>query len=801
MSSIGIDLQHAARRLLRAPAFALPTVAMLALGIALSVAMFSLLRGVVLEALPYPGGDGVVSVWAENPTQAVARGQLTPAEAERLAQASDVFQAMGYYNWGGLAFHDGERPRETTLIRASAGFFPALGVQPMMGRWFEAQDFAEETGALVLSHGEWLKVLGGAPDAVGRLVDTSQGRLRVIGVMPPEFTYPSTSVGAWRPLPDANFQREQPYYRNARFVYGVGRLREAGTGNGEHATDERLEVLASELRQSFGLPDEGWRLGTSALLDDVVGDYRGALWGVFGIALLVLLIACANVAILLDARQVARRHEQAVSLAMGASRSRVYRGLLLELGLIALVAVAAGTVLAVLGLDVLRELARASVPRADNISLVPSVLLFAAVVGLITPFLAALAGSLRLRGDAIDAMRGTRGALGERGGRMRLLPAAGIALSTVGAVVAAAMAFSLGGLQRVDPGFDAQQVHALQFFRNGGPAGAPQFADELLDRLRAIPGVQSAAMSTAAPLSTIGSFSVDLKLPERDAPEPVEIGLRRVTPDFLDLLRIPLLAGRGIEASDRAGSEAVAVVNRSLARQLFGEADPIGRQIEMSLGGEGRTPHRIVGVMADVRNAGLRAPAEPELLIPFAQHPWVGMTFLVRTQAEVANLPEQMAEAMWALSPDESITRQFALSEELESQLATAQFFARTVGAFALLALLLGAFGVYAVSALQQQRRRAEFGLRLALGAGPRALGLQILRDGLAISAFGLAVGLSVAWFALRLVESQLFGLERLQFGVVAVAAVAIALAAVLATLMPALRASRTDPMESLRHE
>jgi len=796
-----MDLRLSLRRLAQSPGFSLATISMLGLGIALSVAMFGVVRGVLLGSLPYPDSDRVVVVGARNLEQGVSNGLLTPAEALRLAGADGPFEAFGYYTWGGLTVLGDQRPREFETVNVSAGFFPALGVQPLLGRWFSAEEYAAGSDAVVLSHHEWQRLLGGDPQAVGRSIDTPDGRLRVVGVMPAGFDTPDHTVGAWRPFDPFNAAaKAQPWFWNARYVQAIARLpadREVGV------VVQRLDALAAEVRAQYSMPDQGWQLRPTPVLDVLIGEVRPVLWGSLGVALLVLLIGCANVAILVDARQVARRHEQALAQALGASRGRLYGGLLLEIGLLTLAAVALGVGLAWLGIDALRELARDSLPRVDAIAIDSSVLAFAVALGLLLPFIAVVAGSLRLRGEASEAIRGGgKGVVaGSHAGRRSSLPALGVALSTISLAAAGGLLLSLMKLQQVDPGFRSEHVHALQVFRAGGRSQWLPFATEMQARLAALPGVEAVALSTSTPLSPIGSFNIDLQVRGRAQPEPFQVGLRRVSPGYLDLLGIPLVAGRGIEAADGAGSEPVAVINQTLARRVFGAASPLDQSIGLPLGQGERVYYRVVGVMADARNDGLRSASAPELLVSFAQAPWVGMTFLVRTARALPGIEQQMAEQVWAIDPQEAISRQFTLQGEIDAQLRAARFFARTVGAFALAALLLAALGVYAVAALQQQRRVGEFGLRLAVGARPLALALQVLREALRTVAFGLVLGLVGAWAALRLLQAQLFGIDGAQPLVLGSGVAVLGLAALCAALLPAWRAARVQPMQALRWE
>ncbi|MBX3725342.1 MAG: ABC transporter permease [Xanthomonadales bacterium] len=800
MTAVLSDLRFAARRLRHSPGFAAAAVLMLALGIGASVAMYSVLQGVVLSGLPYPGGERVVAVAAHNPQQADSFARLSTAEAVRLAKDPDAFEAFGWYDWAGMTVLDGERPREVTINFVSAGFFPALGVAPMLGRTFEPADMGDEQGAVVLSYLEWQRLTGGSREAVGQLIDTAnEGRLRIIGVMPPQFAYPIADVGAWRPYRNARLQADQPGYWNARFLDAVGRF---PPGIGADAALQRVQALADSVREERGQPDAGWRITATPLLRDAVGSAREALWAAFAVAVLVLLIACANVALLLDARQIARRHEQAVAQAIGATRARLYRVLLLELGLLGLAGAALGIALAALVLAGLKTLAEGSVPRAGEIDLDRGVLLFALAIALATPLLAALMGSLRLRGAPIEAMRsgGGKGAIAG-GSRTRALPVLGVALSTLGLVAAAAMAASLVRIKDVEPGFASANVQALQLFRGGGPAVWTGFAGRLRSELAALPGVAGVAVTTAAPLSSIGDLQLDMRVPGRAEPEPIQASVRRVSAGYLDVLGIPLLAGRAIADSDGAGSEKVAVVSRALARRVFDGADPIGRTVEIPLGEGGFTGYRIVGVAGDIRNAGLRRAPEPEILVPFAQAPWVGITFLVRSEGALPGMAAQMREAMWRIDPLQAATREFALADELADELRPARFFASTVGGFALCALLLAALGVYALAAQRQQERRAEFGLRLAIGAQPRRLARQSLAASLRGAAAGIVVGAVLGWAMLALMRAQLHDFGAGYAVWLALAALAMVVSVLLAALPPALRSARVDPMTALRQD
>ena len=799
MNGLLSDLRYAARRLLKDRGFSLAVVAMLALGMAVSVAMFSVVRGVLLTSLPYPDGARVVEVGAANPSQDVEDGRITGADAVRLSEDRALFEAFGYYTWNGITVIEGGEPREITVNQVSAGFFPALGVKPLYGRWIEDADTQAETGALVLSWTEWQRLFGGDPRAVGKILDTDNGKMQVVGVMPEGFAYPWSDVGIWRPFQQKGLQRDTPVFANARYIFGVGRM---AAGLDLAGLDTRLERAASELRKEHGQPDQGWRLSATPVLEALIGEVRGVLWGAFAIAMLVLLIACTNVGILLHARSIVRGRELAIAQALGAGAARLRRVLALELALLTAAALVIGTWLTVFGLEAFRALAEESLPRIEEIRIDRGVLAFALGAALLALGLT-LAHGWRVGSHPLQAMRsGGTGNTGQRHGHgQRLLPSVGVAMSTVAVVAALALALSLAALQSIAPGYRTQDVYALQMFRNGGPTQWGPFAAEMLQSLRALPGVEQVAMTTSTPMGMIGSFNIDVQVPGRELPEPLQAGMRRVSPGYLDLLDIPLVAGRGFDQTDGEGSAPVAIINRTLAQRVFGAEPAVGRTVALPLGNGPRVEYRVVGVAEDVRNDSIRETTQPELLIPFAQSPWVGMTFLVRGATLQPAVLKQMQAAVWTIDPREGITRMLPLAEDVEQQLKPARFFANTVGAFALACLLLGALGVYAVSAFVQRQRVPEYGLKLAIGASPRAVAAEVLGETLRVVAIGVAAGLLGAWFAVRLLSEQLYGVDALGLPAYAAGTFAIALAALAAGLGPAWRAAHIDPMSALRNE
>ncbi|MEX0900307.1 MAG: ABC transporter permease [Gammaproteobacteria bacterium] len=782
--------------LLRRPGYSVGIVLTLGIGIALSAGMFTVLRGVVLQGLPYPGGERVVAVTTENLEIGVEGGNVTPAEALALSGV-DAFEHAGWFTWGGLTVLSGDAPREVGANQVSADYFRVLGIPAMLGRWIDERDADAGIGNIVLSFTEWDRLTGRDPDAVGKPIRLADATATIVGVMPPEFTHPSRTVGMWHAARETNLTANPGAFLNARYVNAIAKLAPGVTPAQAHA---QLDAMSDGLAAEHGL-SSGWRVRTVSLLDQAISDVRGALVGIFIVSLVVLAIACANASGLLAARLAARRREVAVMQALGATRGRVWRGVFFEMLILGMLAslVALGVLAA--GLDAFKSLAEGIVPLARMIGIDWQVLAFAVSVAVVGPLLVTLPFAFG-RGDAVGTQLkgGGKGVAGGQRG-VSALPIAGLALATAAVIAGGAMLYSFDKMQATDPGFRADGLQAVQMFKGGGPDTWRTFANAVADEMRAQYDVEDVAITTATPLSLVGSFTIDLQLPERELPEPLQGALRRVSPNYLDLFEIPLMRGRGFTDADDAAAPNVAIINETLARRVFGDIDPIGREVALPLGRDGRVAYRVVGIMGDIRNAGLRNPTEPEVLLPFMQSPWVGMTFVVDAPRAGDDLIERLQQAIWKHDPQEATTRIFRLEDDLATQSARVAFFGRTLAVFAVLAAMLAAFGTYSVIALIQQQRTAEIGIRLALGADPARIARQVLRVGTNLSLVAGVLGSLLAFAVLQLMASQLYGITAMNPGLYVFGVVAVTVTALAASAVPAWRAARIAPIEALHHE
>jgi putative ABC transport system permease protein len=789
------EIVWALRRIARHPASVIGVVLTLTLGIAISVGMFSVLEGVVLRALPYRDADRVVLLYSQNLEQNVPRGSLTAAEAAQIVGGVPGFDGTAVYSWGGLVL-EGETRRPLTALFVSADYFSVLGVQPELGRTFVADDFVQRRPVILLTHSAWMDVMGGDPNAIGRTLPFEDGDLEVIGVLPESLTY-LAQARAYRPLPPATLSSSNSWYFSARYLYAIGRLRD---GVSDALADQGLQARVAALALESGRPSQGWQLRHTGLLDDLVGNVREILFGLFGLALLVLVIACATSACLVSIRLEQRQAELAMRRTLGATLPRIALDVAVELSLLVALATAGGVLLARMLVGIARPLAAGILPRADGLAMDRATLVFAVAAAFATILLAGLGPWVRaVRDGPLHRLRGGIGRQVQGGRRIALLPAAGVGLSAVALVVALALAMSLIRISQVDPGYRTENIAAFQVFHNTA-SETSQFVARALPELRAVSGVRDAVAVSATPAYVVGGVEAEVAVPGSDSSDIVSVRMLSASPHYHEFLGIPLVEGRGISDGDIQTAPAVVVINQTLARRAFGGADPVGRQLVVTAIGERRS-YEVVGVARDTRNAGLRPPSEPELVASVFQQPTQAITLLVDSAIVPPAVPtlEQAIERAHPLRP---INRNFMLSDDVEAQLRQPRFFAAATGWFAALALVLGAAGINAVVGALQRRRTREIGLRLALGAAPRRAAALVVGTALRMIVVGVAIGALLGFPAFKWISGELYGIDGGTYWVIFGGAGLVLIASgLLAAGWPAWRAARTAPMEVLRHE
>jgi predicted permease len=788
------DLRVAVRSLWRSPAFSLTTVLTLALAAGASAAIFAVVHAVLLKPLPYAEPDRLVAVW---PGRLQSNADLVLIR-ERGAMFSQV--AAVAPGWTMSLTGDGE-PTRLTVARVSGNFFETLGAPAAFGRTLRPEDDRKGAEAtIVLGHELWMRRFGGDPTVVGRIVRIDGEPLRVAGVMPRAFEVFGLKADAYTPFT----LDESAWYHQITTALLVGRL---APGRTLDQADRDYQALIPGIRTTRGYTAE---YGRTARLEDLrtatVGDARTPLTILGAAVALILLIAAANIATLQLTRATARGRDLAVRRALGASGARLARQVLAESALLAAAGGALGVVCAQLALPALVAMLPADLPRAREIAVdatvVAAVLLSAVVVGLAVGLAPALA-SARLR--VAPMLR--EGASSESRRRRRArgtLVSAEIALAVLLTIGAGLMLRTLASLQRIDPGFRPDGVLTLHLQPSGdGPARrsvADYYAD-VLDRVRALPGVQSAGAIQHLPFSGY-SWNASLDIsgfePAPGASRPVA-GLRIATPGYFEAIGQPVIAGRGFERADATRPEIV-IVNRSLAAKYFGSATAaMGRTLRIR-GGRLQSPWMtIVGVAGDVRHTSLTDVTGPEIYTSVGRSTIPAMMIAIRTGGDASGLVAPVREAIWSVDRDVPLSDIRPMPSRIDVSLGRPRLLLTLLGSFAVLGLTLAAIGIYGVIAYSAAQRRRELAIRVALGAQRGRIVRSVLSEALVYAVTGLALGLPAALLASRAMRTIVWGVSATDpLTYVGMAAGTLVIVTT-ASLWPALRASRADPVAALK--
>jgi predicted permease len=805
MDNLYQDLVYALRRLGRSPGFALVAMATLAIGIGANSAIFSVINAVLLRPLPYDQPDRLVRVsqtWEGRPVVYSPENFL---DVEAQAQS---FESMAAVDEGGLTVTGQGAPVRVEGAGVSASFFDVLRVRPPQGRGFRpGENEPGKTKVVVLGHRLWSQWFGGDPRAIGRSIQLNREPYLIVGVAPAGFSYPE-GAEVWTPLEyDAQLRTKS---RGAWYLGVIGRLKPRISV--EHAREEVATIAARLARQ---YPDMNEKVGgtVASLQEALVGDARPALLVLLGAVGLVLLIACVNVANLLLARVAAREGELAVRTALGAGRGRLLQQLMTESVTLAVLGGAAGVFLAWLCLDTLLGLQPAGVPRLAEVGIDRTVLAFAFALSVLTGILFGVFPALQMmrRATAQSLREGSRGLLNRRGGGLGGgLVVGQMALAMMLLAGAGLLMRSFTQLRHVEPGFEA--ANALTF-RIGLPetayaeeAGRAAFFDALLTRLQALPGVRSAGAVSGLPLSGM-RFSLVFEVVGRPPLPPAQqpsMELRVVTADYFRTLGIPLLRGRAFARSDTSDSPQVVLLSQSAARRFFPDEDPLGHRINLGYRrGEGRPPAggEVIGIVGDVRDRGLAKEQPPEVYLPYPQLPFQTMDVALRTAVSPMSVASSMEKAVHELDPELPVARTQALDRIVARSISEPRFYMLLIGVFAAMALLLAALGIFGVMSYAVVRRSREIGIRVALGAHRVDVLRIVLGRAVVLVAAGVGVGLVGTLALSRTMASLLFNLSPTDPTTLVGVATLLAAVALLASYLPARKATRVDPLVALRSE
>ena len=820
MRGLPQDLRYALRGLRQRPGFTLVAVLTLALGIGANTAIFSVVNGVLLRALPYERPGRLAMIWGHRNQEPLA--ELSVPEYWDLRERTHAFAGLAAFAEGNINLTGIGTPERISAGYLTANATALLGVAPAVGRGFTAEeDLPGGPPVVLLGDGLWRRRFGADPKVIGRVLTLDDTPTTVVGVMPPDFQLPTHYAGApkelWAPMQlDPAINRGE---RGWHFLEVIGRLRDGVALEAASAeTSSLMRGMLAAYPMEYTPEFDG---SATAVSQSVVGDVRPALLVLLGAVALLLLIACANVAGLLLARSEMRQREIALRTALGAGRSRLVRQLLTESLLLAAAGGLVGLLLAVWGVQGLVLAAPPSVPRLDAVGIDLHVLGYTLGVTLLTGILFGLAPALHaVRGDLTGALTdgGRAGTTGRGRQRVRQALVTGqIAVALVLVTGAGLLVQSFLRLRQVDPGFVPEHLLTarveLSPVRYHDNDVKRRFYENLLERLRSIPGVRSAATARALPMTgrlEIGDWSFILEGQAAAPPLPTDwhpADWQVVSPGYFATMGIPLLQGRDFAATDRRGAPGAMIVNRTLARQVWPGGDALGRRVLLGGGDADSVWRTVVGIAGDVRHRGLTASPRPEMFLPYAQFPAgtgtapPSMHVVLRAAGDPSALATALGAAVAALDPDVPLSGVQTMETAMGSWAAERRLIMLLVSGFALVALVLGSVGIYGVMAHVVAQREREIGVRMALGALPgQIVGLVVSQSAWLVGA-GILAGTAGALAVTRLLTGLLFQVRPTDPLTFLGTALVLVVAAAGATLVPALRAVRTDPAHALRSE
>jgi putative ABC transport system permease protein len=798
------DLRFACRMLFKSPAFTIVAVVTLGLGIAASTAIFSVVDAVLLHPLPYPDSERIVTVSQTVRSTGVSTQDASPTNFIDWAAQNSVFAAMACARGWQANLSGGEQPERIRATMASSQFFTLFGVSPILGRAFGREDAKPgNAGVVVLSHGLWLRRYGADRNVIGRDLILDGEKFSIIGVMPATFS-PDEYGELWVPSPwDVPTHPLSPNdnpreMRDRSYLDAWARLRPGVTLARAQA---EMSAIAQRLEKQYPNADQDTGIALLPMHEEMVSGLRPMLLMLIGAVSFVLLIACANVANLLLARAASRSREIAVRTALGASRSRLIRQLLTESALLALLGGAFGVLLALWALPLLLSLSPPEISEFAGIGLNGPVLGFSLLISILTGALFGLAPALfASRSNPNESLReGERGSsLGKSPARSALI-AAEIALSLVLLVGAGLMMKSFVRLTQVNPGFNPDR---LLIFNIGLPLSADaarqtSFYQKVVERLRSLPGVESAGAVSRLPLAG-GNSSRTFNIP--GSSQSYNADIRVSTPEYFKTMAIPLLKGRNFTAHDNSASPPVAIINQAAAASVFPGQDPVGKYLTNF--GPATTKLQIVGVVGSVRHVTLEMAGRPEIYLPFTQTQWPSMFVAVRSAiSNPLGLLPAVQSAVWSIDRNVPLANPRTMQDVLAHSVLRRKFAMLLLSIFAGLATLLAAIGLYGVISYSVAQRTKEIGIRMALGGQREDMLRMVLRQSGKLVLIGMLFGVPVALGATRLLGTMLYSVGTADSATYLLVIALLGASAFLASIIPAFRATKVDPMVALRYE
>ncbi len=815
MNGLIQDVRFALRQLRKSPGFAAVTVITLALGIGANTSIFSVVNGVLLRPLAFPNAGRLVRVWHVPPPASfpgMTTFSVSAANYLDWERQNHVFDAMAMYTYHGFTLTGGDKPEQLDGCAATSGFFSTLGVQPALGRVFlPEEDQPGHSNVVVLSHRLWQEHFGSNPGIVGHDIQMDGQSYLVAGVMPANFQFPDFAQ-MWTPMA---WTDKEKAVRGEHHSVVVARLK---SGVDLKQAQAEMNTISSRLEQQYPEDDKGWGAVVVPLHDDMVSDVRPALLVLLGAVAFVLLIASVNVANLALARTFGRQKEIAIRTALGASSARVLRQVLTESVLLALLGGALGLSWAHVGVRLITAFLGDKLPHSVAVGLDGEVLAFTAVISLAAGILAGVLPAVRLtRADVSQSLKQGLGRTDadSSGHRTRsILVVSEVALSLILLVGAGLMIRSFQRLHGVNPGFDSHGVLTMTAMVSRAKFPQPiqqiNFFDQVLQRVRALPGVEVAGVVDDIPLDNGGSHQpVAIEgRPTLPMSEQPEVDVRLVSPGYMSTLRIPILRGRDFNDTDIAGRPAAVLISQSMARQFWPGEDALGKRLTMTFFPD--AVREVVGIVGDVKLDGLdQTRPSAALYFPLGQvsapanGEWTSfpMTLVVRSTSSPQGLVSAVSNAVHSIDPEMPLRDILTMDDMVANSLTQQRFNMLLLGAFAGLALLLAAVGIYSVLSYSVKRSVREIGIRLALGAQLSDVLRMVVFEGMKPVLLGVLIGTAGALATGRILSSLIFEVKPTDPVTFLAVTILLASIALVASVIPAYRATKVDPMVALRYE
>jgi predicted permease len=798
MGPLMSDVRYALRSMVRQPLFALTAVATLALGIGANTAVFSIVYGLLGRPFPYPEADRLVMAWSSDLSRGWTRTDVSLSDAWDWHTRTRVFSDLALVSRASRNLTGGERPERLETKGVTSNLFGVLGASFVVGRGFmEADDRPGAPATVVLSYGYWQRRFGGDPSVVGRVLQLDGEPHTVVGVTAASFIYPDDHPDVYVPL--RVVLAEQP--RSNRSHVAIGRL---APGVALEQANRELRDLSTALAGEHPETNRNWSAYAVSMRDDVVGEVgRQASVVLMGAVGFVLLMACVNVANLLLARANSRRREISLRGALGAGRTRIVRQLLTESLLLALVGGAVGVMLAIAAVQLIAAAMPPELPAVFIFRVDRAVVLFALSVSVLATILFGLLPALRASAVSGQGLR-EEGRVGE-GRRARRFGGTLVVVQTALAVVllvgGGIMMRSVREMVRQDLGYDPTGVITLRIAppsaKYPDAAALQRFYDQVLDRARAIPGVEAAGTIQSLPVrgsNSVNTFRIEGEATRADDGYPARMGY--LAPGYLEAMRVPVLRGRSLEATDGAGAPRVLLVNQLLAEQRFGTSDPVGRALHVD-----DETWTIVGVVANMRERSLQRPPEPSIYLPVAQSGVRSRTLVARVNGDAAAYADALQTAVWAVDPEQPVYEVQPMTALIDSDVSGFRVLASMMLSFAAVSLLLGGVGIYGVTAYAVGRRTNEIGIRMAIGAERKSVMRLIVREGMLRATLGLVLGLGLALLLSRAMQSLLVNVSPTDPLTFVSVTLLLAFVTFLGAWLPARKAARLDPVRALASE